>query len=391
MVAFADAGHLNPLVSVAQQLEAAGHEVLFWSANGDLSARLAAADLRARCVGATGATPEAVDGVELGRRMLKLRWAQRFMQETLVDRAGAQVEALREIVRAETPDLVACDAMAYAGAIAAEREGVAWAGLSTGFFALIPPDWSTPVGDLFAALAAPREAMFRAHGVSARFRLSDVISPKLNLVFASEALIDRARSRNDYAIHVGPPRPLGKRGDERPFPWERVPKDRPLVYVAFGSHLSHGREVYDALFAALGPDEAFFVVALKSLARDPWAASLPAHVLAVEYAPQLALLERAAVMVNHGGANSVMESLGRGCPMLVLPLTYDQPAIARIVADSGAGATLEASTITVEAARAQLRALIDPQGPARARARAIGAGFEDGAARAASLLAELTQ
>ena len=41
-------GHVNPLIGVAQHLEAAGHELAF-CAEGDLADALRAAGLRARC------------------------------------------------------------------------------------------------------------------------------------------------------------------------------------------------------------------------------------------------------------------------------------------------------------------------------------------------------
>lgn len=388
IVAFSDAGHLNPLIAVAQHLEAGGHEVTIFSSQGELSARLQHAQLRARFVGG-GATGAAHDPVELVQRLAKPKWAQRYLRETLIDKVPELVDPLRVILRDTKPDVVACDPMAYAGVIAAELEGIPWAGLSTGFFALIPPTWPTPVRDVFDAIAPTRAQLFARFGLQPRFRLSDAVSPALNVVFTSEAVIGRDLAENDDVVYVGPPRPIGRRGDERTFPWERLPGDRPLVYVAFGSHLSPPREVYDALFAALGPDEACFVVALKGLAADAFASSLPAHVVAVEYAPQLELLRRAAAMVNHGGANSVMECLAAGCPMLVVPLLYNQPAVGRIVEAAGAGVAVEPAKLTVATAREHLRAMLAPESPLRARARAIQASLGDGGGAAAELLARL--
>lgn len=67
----------------------------------------------------------------------------------------------------------------------------------------------------------------------------------------------------------------------------------------------------------------------------------PAHFagrpIIVEFAPQLDLLKRAAVCITHGGMNTVMESLSCGVPMVTVPITNDQPAIAARVRRSGAG------------------------------------------------------
>jgi UDP:flavonoid glycosyltransferase YjiC (YdhE family) len=45
----------------------------------------------------------------------------------------------------------------------------------------------------------------------------------------------------------------------------------------------------------------------------------------IKWAPQMALLHNAAVMVTHGGLNSVMECIHLGVPMVVVPGLRDQP------------------------------------------------------------------
>ena len=54
-------------------------------------------------------------------------------------------------------------------------------------------------------------------------------------------------------------------------------------------------------------------------------------------APQLALLERAAVLITHAGLNTVLEAISRGVPMVALPRNTDQPGIAARIAHAGAG------------------------------------------------------
>jgi UDP:flavonoid glycosyltransferase YjiC (YdhE family) len=109
-------------------------------------------------------------------------------------------------------------------------------------------------------------------------------------------------------------------------------------------------------------------------------------VLAVEYAPQLAVLDHAAVMVNHGGANSVQECISRGKPMLVIPLTYEQQLLASFVVQAGVGAALDRREVTVEKCRALLLPLLSRESPERARAVELSARAGNGAARVAELL-----
>ncbi len=114
------------------------------------------------------------------------------------------------------------------------------------------------------------------------------------------------------------------------------------------------------------------------------------EVIALPYAPQLALLPRAAAMITHGGANSVMEALSFGVPLLVTPICNDQPHTAHFVEQSGAGIRLDLERASVSACRAALRALLD-RGPQREAAARVAAsyGARDGAVIAADRALEL--
>lgn len=50
--------------------------------------------------------------------------------------------------------------------------------------------------------------------------------------------------------------------------------------------------------------------------------------IVIDFAPQLGLLERSALMINHGGINSVMEALSCGVPQVICPRNVDQPGTA---------------------------------------------------------------
>jgi zeaxanthin glucosyltransferase len=56
----------------------------------------------------------------------------------------------------------------------------------------------------------------------------------------------------------------------------------------------------------------------------------PTNAIVVRRAPQLELLKQAAVCITHPGLNTVLESLAQGVPQIAIPITYDQPGVARI-------------------------------------------------------------
>jgi MGT family glycosyltransferase len=63
--------------------------------------------------------------------------------------------------------------------------------------------------------------------------------------------------------------------------------------------------------------------------RDPaMFVDLPGNPLIVREAPQLELIKIAALVINHAGINTVLEALMEGKPMVAIPITHDQPALA---------------------------------------------------------------
>src|SRR5262249_41245138 len=103
------------------------------------------------------------------------------------------------------------------------------------------------------------------------------------------------------------------------------------------------------------------------------------------------LLPRVALLISHGGANSIGEALSAGVPLLLLPQCNDQPLGARFLSQSGAGCVLGRGEVSAEAIWAACRHLLRPDAPERARAQALAGGVaaRDGAAEPAALLVEL--
>ncbi len=50
--------------------------------------------------------------------------------------------------------------------------------------------------------------------------------------------------------------------------------------------------------------------------------------MVVREAPQLDLIKIATIVINHAGINTVLETLMEGKPIVAIPITHDQPALA---------------------------------------------------------------
>ena len=130
------------------------------------------------------------------------------------------------------------------------------------------------------------------------------------------------------------------RGDQE-FPWERL-DGRPLIYASLGTVADPmNRPVYPRIAAACAGLDAQLV-----LARGKWtdeddgreeSHNLAGQPLVVDYAPQLALLDRAAVLVTHAGLNTTLEAISCGVPIVAMPRSADQPGNAARIEYSGAG------------------------------------------------------
>jgi UDP:flavonoid glycosyltransferase YjiC (YdhE family) len=149
---------------------------------------------------------------------------------------------------------------------------------------------------------------------------------------------------------------------------EREP-ERPLVVVSFGTFLSARADVLARVAAALR--ELDVRVALATGSADPASLGrLPGGWLVRPFLPQVALVRRAALAITHAGNNGVTEALSAGVPLLVLPFSTDQFAVAADLERTGLGLAADPNAVGVEAIRAAAVALLGE--PYRSAAAALG-------------------
>ncbi len=144
------------------------------------------------------------------------------------------------------------------------------------------------------------------------------------------------------------------------FPWHRL-DGRPLIFASLGTvQLRRNAKVLPRIAAACDGLNAQPVISLGIWSDAPnvlreSTRSLPGDPIVVDFAPQLALLDRASIMITHAGLNTVLESLGRGVPMVALPRNGDQ---------RGMGSRIEYARVGLRASfrhstPQQLRSLIE--------------------------------
>jgi zeaxanthin glucosyltransferase len=168
------------------------------------------------------------------------------------------------------------------------------------------------------------------------------------------------------------------------FPWGEL-DGRPLVYASFGTVMSRPREL--AMIAKAASDLGY--QAVLTCGGTPVSALRGIHSehIVVLRAPQLELLERAAVVVTHGGLNTVLEALAFGVPVLAIPFVNDQPGVAARLKWKGAGEVLHPRNISVSKLRRLLKRIVNDR-TYRDRAAEVSDTIRtvDGAQRAADLI-----
>ncbi|BAF17834.1 UDP-glycosyltransferase 87A1 [Oryza sativa Japonica Group] len=126
-------------------------------------------------------------------------------------------------------------------------------------------------------------------------------------------------------------------GDEEEEPYMAWLDAQPVgsvLYVSLGSFLSVSRPQLDEIAAGLADSKVTFLWVLRgdSGARDILRGG---GGMVVPWTDQLKVLCHPSVggFFTHSGMNSTLEAVHAGVPMLTLPIAFDQPIVARLVAD----------------------------------------------------------
>jgi MGT family glycosyltransferase len=152
---------------------------------------------------------------------------------------------------------------------------------------------------------------------------------------------------------------------------ERLP-DRPTVLASLGTVFNATPGVLEAIVGALAEEPVNLVAAIGRDQSPSRFGPQPPHVRLEAHVPQPLLLPRCDAFVTHGGFNSVKEALSAGVPVVVVPISADQPYSAARCADLGVGLAVGPGERTPEVIRDAVRRVLGEPG-FRASARAFQA------------------
>ena len=324
-------GHIRPLLPYADALLNRGHDVLVAAPQG-AGAILRDAGLDHAAFGHPGDKKLAeISGLFANK-------SAEEVVETAVGKIFADLNArsalpgLRSTIQTWKPDLIVRESMEFAATVAAAEAGIPTARVASTNSqaeARVVTVATAPLDPIRqeARLDPDNGAALRAEPAFTSF------PPSLdgNTLAASARAPFRVRLARESL------------DPERIVPAWAVEDGRPLVFITFGT-LAAGSERNHGLFrAALEAVGALPVRALFSTGTAMDVAGLgavPENVTVTSWVSQGDGFPRASVLVCHGGAGSVLAGLTHGLPMVITPISADQPDNARRVEEAGAGTML---------------------------------------------------
>jgi zeaxanthin glucosyltransferase len=317
-----------------------------------------------------------------------------------------------ELVEAYRPDAVVVDHLAFAATLGLRALGTRYADVVVGHPRQLPVAGETygVPGDWPAALAPDRDGLDalqdEARQVTRAF--TDEYNRVLRSLSAEAMPVQDAFAAHGDLVLFNYPRSLHHPRRARALPlrhaflgslvrrakaapevarWlERAPGQQ-VVMVSLGTFLSARTDVMATIVAGLRQLDCRVAMAVGA-SSPAQLGPLPADWLVAPFLPQPSILERASLLVTHGGNNSVTEALSHGVPMLVLPFSTDQFDGAAALERAGLGLAADPNSLTAADVRAAAESLL--AGPRAAnRSLAVELVARPGPARARAAIGSL--
>jgi len=345
-------GSLQPLLPVAEAMQARGHQVALCSAprlRGEVEARglaflPAGLDWHVSDPDYIGVLCRAAGGLAFPPLAGEERFAWVIANLFIGAAARRMLPDLIDVARGWSADLIVRESLEFAGCVAAEALGLPHASVAAAADSAL---------DRRRDLAGPLAPLRRQAGLPAD------PDGHLHLCFTPPSFdgpAARFPATARFFAHRSTPTPH----EDLP-PWLDQLAHRPTVLVSMGTVFHRTPGLHETILAALRDEPVNLLIAL-GFDQDPARLGpLPPHVRVQPTLPQVALLPRCALLVSHGGFNSVKEALADGVPLVIVPIAGDQPYCARRCQALGVSRVIGPAERDAAAIRAAVRTVLgDP-------------------------------
>ncbi len=397
-------GHVNPFSGLAHELTSRGHEIVFFNVP-DVAQQVRLRGFRSEAFGGRVFPPGTL--AERVRALSRLEGlpAMKASLDVLTSQAEALFAEARPLIETAKLDLWVVDHLDYAASTLAAHLRAPFVTAIVGL--MRHPEEGVPgfsgepcsndpavqerdrrFNEAMLATSQPFRQFIGAYRVRAGLGpfSYDNLWSGLAQITQQPAEFEYPRRNLPACFHFTGPFARRSSRPPTPFPWDRL-TGKPLIYASFGTTQHRHRNLYAAVAQATADLDAQIVLSLGGAEAVELPTKLPENVLVAPFAPQLEILERAALMITHAGMNSTLESLAAGVPMVAVPIAHDQHGVSARIEWTGTGVRIPAS----ECDPARLRQAIETvlgeasfRESARRFQRIIAAG--DGLNRAADII-----
>lgn len=349
-------GHLHPLIPLARAIQEAGHHVAF-AAREFVRPHIESADLEFFAVGSDRALDAEYQQFKLERDAMPTGFAlEQFIYTRLFCGIAPRLmtPGLIEVGKTWQPDVIVREGAEYGALIAAEyldlpHATVAFTTALKGMtiFEQHAAEELDPLRARWGLAPDPECAslyryLYLAH-CPPSFGLADVgNSPASNPIPATTHFIRPQLSDN--------------LNHERLPAWMEHLPAQPTVYLTLGTEVNGEPDLYprvmQTIIAGLRDLPINLIVTLGRDKDPSDFGSQPKNVYIERYIPQTLLLPYCALMVMHGGSNSLLEAIDFGIPLVLVPLIADQFFNAHIARNIGIAQVVQLERLTPENIRA---------------------------------------
>jgi len=340
LVPFPDTGHTEPMAALAARLREDGHEVAVFAESQTTRWHLRQ---------------------PLPQQMYATADAATLCRHLFLGDVADMARDIVDLACASRADLIVTDVMMPGGGLAAELTGLPWVSLSCS---------PVPVLDAFRTfIDEPMIAAFDPR--STREALDLPADDDRNLLGRTSDRLHLIPTTPTFAGHpeLGEPElpaAVALTGPFAPLPSARPdPGPEPPVVVLTASTHSlstlGGRAAVQDRYVATAVDAlaGLPVTGLVTRSIPSGMGRAPTNVAFLGPVPHGELFDRANAVVTHAGWGTVGRALLRGLPLVLVPISGDQPYIAARCADLGLGITLPAETMSATDLREAIRAVVE--------------------------------
>jgi len=341
-------GHLHPMIPTAMAARTHGHEVAF-ACGESLRAPVEGSGFPFFPVGLDLAGEVDSERLvpELGGLVGKDRAAM-YWREIFASREPSRaVPELLDLASWWSPDLIVRDDTTFAGCIAAERLGLVHAAIHT-----------VAYRPLLYQLVAGRLDEQRANvGLQPD---PDVLMPFRYLYLSSfpPGFLDAAMAL-PATTHFLRPSAFDASGAEGLPAWTADLGELPVVFLSLGTIVNHRNAVFATLIRALRDLPVQLIVTVGRDQDPQQFGPQPDNVHIERYIPQTQLFPLCDVVVNHGGSGTINAALTAGLPMVIVPISADQPENAERCAALGVARVVSLDALSEDSAREAVDSVIE--------------------------------